>query len=71
MNKYLLSLCIALIAISCSNPESSKSTLIMNEPIIKTEALTYSSENSMDSLVMDGYIAWDRRITGKRPVVLV
>ncbi len=68
---FLLLISVALFSTSCNNNSEDKNESSMKEPVIKTEALTYSSENSMDSLVMDGYIAWDSSITGKRPVVLV
>ena len=72
MKKLLIPLLGGLLFLTaCNNSTDDKKETSMKEPVIKTEALTYSSENSMDSLVMDGYIAWDSSITGKRPVVLV
>jgi dienelactone hydrolase len=73
MKKYIFPILTSLVLLStsCNNNTEDKQETTMKEPVIKTEALTYSSENSKDSLVMDGYIAWDSSLTGKRPVVLV
>lgn len=43
----------------------------MKEPKLKAESITYSPDGIKDSLVLDGYIAWDENREGKRPVVLV
>lgn len=43
----------------------------MKEPKLKEESVTYSPSDIKDSLVLDGFIAWDENIEGKRPAVLV
>lgn len=72
MKKKLLPLLSGIILFTaCNNASEDKNETAMKEPVIKTEAITYSSDNIKDSLVMDGYVAWDTSVTGKRPVVLV
>lgn len=74
MKQYFLLLLLSgllLFSTSCNNSPDDKKDTTMKEPVIKTEALTYSTDNIKDSLVMDGYVAWDSSVAGKRPVVLV
>ncbi len=73
MKKYFLALAAATLVFlsSCNNQTKTKKEAEMKEPKLKVENITYSSEGTRDSLVLDGYIAWDENIVGKRPVVLV
>ena len=43
----------------------------MKEPKLKEENVTYSSGDSKDSVILDGFIVYDENIEGKRPAVLV
>ncbi|MBE2230791.1 MAG: dienelactone hydrolase family protein [Chitinophagaceae bacterium] len=70
MKKILFS-GLALLALACNNSAETKKETDMNQPKLKTEAITYSPEGSKDSLVLDGYIAWDENKEGKRPAILV
>lgn len=73
MRKYflpVLTLAVLLTA-ACNNNTSTTKETAMQEPRIKTEAVTYNLDGAKDSLVMDGYLAWDENTTGKRPAVLV
>lgn len=60
-----------LLLAACNNSTEEKKETSMKEPKLKTESVTYSPADNKDSLVMDGYIAWDENIEGKRPAVLV
>lgn len=60
-----------LLLAACNNSTEEKKESSLKEPKLKTESLTYSPADNKDSLVMDGYIAWDENIEGKRPAVLV
>lgn len=72
MKNIILPLLSGLIMFTaCNNNTEDKKDAAMKEPVIKTEAITYSTGNVKDSLVMDGYVAWDTSVAGKRPVVLV
>lgn len=56
---------------ACNNDSATKEETSMKKPDIQTEAITYGSGKADDSLVMNGYIAWDGSREGTRPVVLV
>ncbi|MBI3140044.1 MAG: dienelactone hydrolase family protein [Sphingobacteriales bacterium] len=73
MNKYFLSLAAASLVFfsSCNNQTGTQKEPDMKEPKLKVESITYSPDGIKDSLVLDGYIAWDENIVEKRPVVLV
>lgn len=60
-----------LLLAACNNSTEEKKETSVKEPKLKTESVTYSPADNKDSLVMDGYIAWDENIEGKRPAVLV
>lgn len=60
-----------LLLAACNNSTEEKKESSLKEPKLKTESVTYSPADNKDSLVMDGYIAWDENIEGKRPAVLV
>lgn len=60
-----------LLLTACNNSTEEKKEPTMKEPTLKTESVTYSPDGIKDSLVLDGYIAWDENIEGKRPAVLV
>ena len=51
MKKLLIPLLGGLLFLTaCNNSTDDKKETSMKEPVIKTEALTYSAENSKDSL---------------------
>jgi dienelactone hydrolase len=55
---------------ACKSSDKKEETT-MKEPTIKEETITYGIEGTKDSLVLDGYIAYDENIEGKRPAVIV
>ncbi|MDP4262352.1 MAG: dienelactone hydrolase family protein [Bacteroidota bacterium] len=66
-SQSFLAVCIiAALSLSSCNSEEKKEPE-MKKPAIKEENITYSS----DGVTMNGYVAYDSSITGKRPVVLV
>ncbi len=73
MKKYFLPVLAVMVTatMACNNETASPKETDMKAPSIKTEAVTYNLDGMKDSLVMDGYLAWDENITGKRPAVLV
>ena len=72
MKKYFLpvTVVLSLLFVSCNNDDKKKETE-MKEPKLKEENVTYSPAGIKDSLVLDGYVAYDENIEGKRPAVLV
>jgi dienelactone hydrolase len=73
--KFLHTLPAALLAAvilmgSCNSSDKKKETE-MKEPTLKEENITYTVDGLKDSLVLNGYIAYDENIEGKRPAVLV
>jgi len=72
MKKYFLPVTVALslLFVSCNSDDKKKETE-MKEPKLKEENVTYSPAGIKDSLVLDGFVAYDENIEGKRPAVLV
>jgi len=63
-----LSACVLMALSSCSDNESKKETDKENvKPQIKSESVRYQ----LDSVSMNGYVAWDSVSDKKRPVVMV
>jgi dienelactone hydrolase len=82
MFKHLVSLLTIyplLFMMSCKDKETktdtdstTDTTTNMNtEPRLKEENVTYTTGQTGDSVVMDGYIVYDEAVEGKRPAVLV
>ncbi len=71
MNQLLINVCITgllVSVISCNNNVGKKeNSNQLNMPQIKTEAVTYQ----LDSVTMQGYVAWDSATNAKRPVVMI
>ncbi len=73
--KLLPTLSIALLAAvvlltSCKSNDKKKEPE-MKEPKLKEENITYKLLDSEDSIVLDGYIVYDKNKEGKCPAVLV
>jgi dienelactone hydrolase len=73
--KLLKSITVAVLVsvtlfISCKGSDKKEKTT-MKDPKLKEENITYALEGSKDSLVLDGYVAYDENIEGKRPAILV
>ncbi|MEW6469700.1 MAG: dienelactone hydrolase family protein [Bacteroidota bacterium] len=68
MKKILYPIAIGLLLLSCGNPEQKTDTADTPKTIsVKEESITYS----LDTLSMNGYIAWNENDSSRRPVVLV
>lgn len=74
MNKYFYAV-LAMVLVSCSggNKETEKGDKTENEALVVTEPQVVGEEISYDgdSITMNGYLAYDANLEGKRPGVIV
>lgn len=60
---------LGVLSFACNNNSSKKTT--MKDPVLVEDNFTYTLPDFKDSLTMDGFVAYDKNVNGKRPAILV